>query len=133
LTSWRVWTLEVCLCVSTNWQPRSTSGVVVSSNCFFFLKKWTNCFSAQSLTHWTESLLLGPSKSPGRVGIGLRRRGHTTPKSPCYSSRLKRAAERRFRPGVDLAGSSSRSATVPVPEVERSREIDGRCTYTFLL
>ena len=40
---------------------------------------------------------LGPSKSPGRVGIGLRRRGHTTPKSPCYSSRLKRAAERRFQ------------------------------------
>ena len=53
------------------------------------------------------------------------------PLATVQDSRARRRGD--SSPGVDLAGSSSRSATVPVPEVERSHEIDGRCTYTFLL
>ena len=53
------------------------------------------------------------------------------PLATVQDSRARRRGD--SSPGVDLAGSSSRSATVPVPEVERSREIDGWCTYTFLL
>jgi len=48
-------------------------------------------------------------------------------RSPCYSWEGRRRGD--FDPGVDLAGSSSRPATAPMPEVERSRGIDGRCTY----